>query len=166
MWSHDISRDTSPTSKVPWWPSPRKKKRPNEQLSSDRLSKPFEEIPMQETACPTSSTLHLDLYKDLCLSMDMPPNKTSSKEWCSSMRTLYPSTPPPLQLQPLTLNHSLSPILTSSCRRDRACHIQFILYHHHPCIKNTKKLEAPTNSNHPSQTTDRTHNPFPTTTSS
>ncbi len=65
---------------------------------------------------PTSSTPHLDPYKDSYSSMDTPPSKTSYKDRYSLTKTLYRLPLHPPRPRPLTMNRCSSPTPISSCR--------------------------------------------------
>src|SRR5216684_2210152 len=112
-----------PTSKDPWWQT-QKKKRPLKELqSSDKLSKSFKGTTKQGTAPPMSSIPHHGQSKGSCSWMDVPPSKTSYKEWSLSMKMVSPPIPSACQQQCPTLNPFLSPTLTSSCLHEPAHHI-------------------------------------------
>src|SRR5258707_244453 len=127
-----------PTSKGLWWQTLKKKRPPRGPQSSNKPSKSSTEITKQGTVHPMSSILHHDQSKDLCSSMGMPLSKTSSKEQCSSMRTLSPSIPPLCLLRSLIPSCSSLLTPTSSCPHEPACHIWSTQDHHHPLTTRMK----------------------------
>src|SRR5258708_6407229 len=150
----------SPSSKIQWWLSQKRKKKPSEEPSSNRPSKPLDETPAPETVRLTSSTHHPDPYKDSCSLMDTLLNRVSSTEWYSSTRTFFLSTPPLPQLQLLIPNLSSSPIPTSSYYHGLAHRIQFILDHHCLRTKKMKKIVGNTDHNPPYQKRDHNQELF------
>src|SRR5229473_3257122 len=118
---------------------------------------------MQEKACPTSLTLPLNQYKDLCLSMGTPLNKGSFKEQYSSTKTSYRSVPPHRQPWSQTTSHSSLPIWISSYHHNQVPHIQSTLGHHLPHTKKTKRIMVPTNHDHPRQRKDHNQESFQAT---
>src|SRR5258708_4136405 len=138
----------SHTSKPLWWPILKKKKAGRGAPSSGRLSRSSEETTMQETVRQTSLTPLLDQFKGSCWSTDEPQSKTSSTGRCSSMKTLPPSIPPPLQPWPLTMSHSSSPTQTSSYPHEPVHPTQSTPDHLHLPTKKMKRYEAITNPDH------------------